>query len=640
MMPVPDAAYWKERFTQLEKSAHREAQETYADIESMYKTADREIEQKMSAWYQRFAINNNISMSEARRLLNTTELKEFRWTVQDYIRHGKENGVSADWSKQLENASARFHVTRLQALQLDLQQTVEVLFGGQTDAFNQLMKQTYLDSYYHTAFEIQRGVGIGWDIAHIDQKQLQTVLQRPWTVDGRNFSERIWTNKSALISELQKTLQQNIILQKAPDESIKALSQRLGVSESNAARLLYTESAYFQATSQGNCFRALGVDNVIFIATLDERTSEICQQMDGSIIPMKDYQPGVTVPPLHPWCRSVTAPYYKDLEGIGERAARDPETGETYWVSRSIKYPEWKSAFVDGGSKDGLTSTNQQTRIYDSDFAKALGKQAYDACMDVLEGCGSTEAQAVWSAYESDIGVADINERKRAHCDWDAKIHVDLAENMKGNTWDKPAQVVFHESGHAIDMIAGKRYGFEPGSVWHDHSPQGLFSYNYRQGLFPRTIKEEINTLVSAKDAEMKTEFKAHSTDYAWLVQHDFVMQWQVDYYLRNGRWVGGEPKYSKAMAYKAIEREIRALSPFQKADLSDIMEGATHEKIRVGWGHGNNYWKNGSWTLATEAFAEMYDSTVANAESLDTIKQYLPKSYGIFMDMLKEIVK
>lgn len=488
-MPVPDAAYWKERFTQLENSAHREAQQTWADIESMYKTAEREIEQKMSAWYQRFAINNNISMSEARRLLNTNELKEFRWTVQDYIKHGKENGVSADWSKQLENASARFHITRLQALQLDLQQTVEVLYGGQSDRFDQLMKQTYLDSYYHTAFEIQRGVGIGWDIAHINQKQLQTVLQRPWTADGRNFSDRIWSNKSALIGELQKTLQQNIILGKAPDESIKALSQKLGVSESNAARLMYTETAYFQSVSQGDSYRALGVDNVIFVATLDERTSDICQQMDGSIIPMKDYNPGVTVPPLHPWCRSVTAPYYKDLEGIGERAARDPETGKTYWVPRSTKYPEWKSAFVDGGSKDGLTDTGSGATL-------TLGKCSTVAEVEKwmkdhqwfkdgavsLSGCDLESAKAVAGAYEQVFdefpcmvgkidgvrakslgewtyaqcytrggGAVEVNNKKFNDAVALAKSYLDdvkMGFHTKGTDW---TSIVTHELGHALD---------------------------------------------------------------------------------------------------------------------------------------------------------------------------------------------
>jgi SPP1 gp7 family putative phage head morphogenesis protein len=346
-MAMPNAEYWKERFKQLEASAHRSAEATWADVEAMYRRADREIDQKMSAWYRRFAGNNGIAdMAEARRLLNSRELKEFRWTVEEYIRRGKENGISADWSKQLENASARFHVTRLQALQLDLQQSVEELTGGQLDAFDGQMKRAYLDSYYHTAYEIQRGVGLGWDVAAVDRRQLEAVLKKPWALDGYNFSERIWTNKEALIAELQKQLTQSLMLGRGAGEAVEALSKKLGASKSNAARLLYTESAYFHSLSQGDSFREMGVKQFEFIATLDERTSEICQQMDGQIFDMKDYQPGTNVPPLHPWCRSVTAPYFKSLEGIGERATRDPETGKTLRVPRSMKYAEWKEKFV------------------------------------------------------------------------------------------------------------------------------------------------------------------------------------------------------------------------------------------------------------------------------------------------------
>lgn len=634
-----ESEYWAERWVQLEDSNHRRAEETMTVIDDAYRQAEREVESQLSTWYQRFADNNGIvDMAEARRLLNSGELAEFKWTVEQYIQHGRENGISADWSKELENASARFHVTRLEALRLNIQQSAEVLFGNQLDQMDALLRETYLGSYYHTAFTIQTGTGVAWNIATLNQGAIQIAVNRPWAFDGRNFSDRIWANRTALINELQRNLTQSLMMENTCEKTIDALMNRFGVSRNQAARLVHTENAYVHSVAQGDSYRANGVKQVIFVATLDDRTSDICREMDGTIIDMKDYSPGQTVPPLHPWCRSVTAPHSDLLAGIGERAARDPETGKTYYVPRDMTYKDWKQTFVDGGSKDGLQPA--APRDYDSDFAKALGKQAYNRCRDILAGCGSPEARAVWDAYEGDVGVADINETKRAHCDWDAKIHVDLPESMKGSTWDKPAQTVFHESGHAIDMVAGKRYGYEPGSVWHEHSPKGLFSYRYKNGAFPKSIKDEVNAMVSAKDTTMKAEFKAHAGDWDWMVQHGYLEQWNLDWFRENGVWLGGEPKYSKTMAYKAIEREIRALSPFQKADLSDMMEGATRAKIQVGWGHGNSYWKNGDWTLATEAFAEMYDSTVTNPESLETIKQYLPKSYELFVEMLGEIIK
>ena len=55
----------------------------------------------------------------------------------------------------------------------------------------------------------------------------------------------------------------------------------------------------------------------------------------------------MTVPPFHPNCRSVTAPYFDDELELGTRAAKDLETGKTVSVPEDMTYPEWKKVFVD-----------------------------------------------------------------------------------------------------------------------------------------------------------------------------------------------------------------------------------------------------------------------------------------------------
>ena len=67
-------------------------------------------------------------------------------------------------------------------------------------------------------------------------------------------------------------------------------------------------------------------------------------------MPMSDFKSGVTAPPFHPNCRSVTVPYlddeFREIFGEGERAARD-ENGKTVSVPEDMTYPEWKKVFVD-----------------------------------------------------------------------------------------------------------------------------------------------------------------------------------------------------------------------------------------------------------------------------------------------------
>ena len=80
---------------------------------------------------------------------------------------------------------------------------------------------------------------------------------------------------------------------------------------------------------------------------------------------MKDYQPGVTAPPFHVFCRSTTVPYFdEDFGDIGERAARDEETGKTYYIPDDMNYQNWKETFVDGGDKSGFDVVDDGSTLH------------------------------------------------------------------------------------------------------------------------------------------------------------------------------------------------------------------------------------------------------------------------------------
>lgn len=367
---MPNSNYWKERFKQLEAAQNRKGADTYLEIENQYRQAQKEIEGKINTWYQRFATNNNLSMAEARRMLRDKELAELKWNVKDYIKQGQANAFNGQWIKELENASARFHISRLEALKLQTQQSLELMFGNQLDSIDTAMKRIYLDGYYHTAYELQKGFGIGWDIAGLDQKKIEKVIRKPWAVDGKNFSNRIWSNKEKLISEVHREITQDIMLGRDPQKAIDNISKKMNTSKVNAGRLIMTEEAYFSSAAQKDCFHDLGVEQYEIVATLDSHTSDICQNLDGQVFPMKDFEPGVTAPPFHVYCRSTTVPYFEeDFGQVGKRAARG-EDGKTYYVSADMTYKEWKKSFVDGGDKLNLKHNLPITiKAKDSDTA-------------------------------------------------------------------------------------------------------------------------------------------------------------------------------------------------------------------------------------------------------------------------------
>ncbi len=345
---MPNKSYWQERFAQLEEREHQASLEYYAGVQAQMDRAQRAIQGEIEAWYGRIARNNEVSIDEARKMLRGKELDEFRWNVDEYIQKGRENAIDGKWMKELENASARAHISRLEAINIQVQNECEKLFGGYLDSFDKYIEDTYKDVRNHTAYEIQRGIGVGTPIIGIDKKQLEKIITKPWAVDGKNFSDRIWQSKAQLIDKLRTALTQGCILGKPVDKVIDEMSKAMNVSKSQAGRLIQTESAYFSNLATHDTYKELGVEEYEILATLDSHTSEICRSMDGKHFKVSQQEPGVNAPPFHPNCRSTTMPYFDDEFTEGEmRIARDEE-GKSYYVPGNIKYPTWKKAFVDG----------------------------------------------------------------------------------------------------------------------------------------------------------------------------------------------------------------------------------------------------------------------------------------------------
>lgn len=354
---MTNAEYWKQRFTQLEAAQNRKGATAYLEMEKQYKAAQNELEAQIARWYQRFADSNGISLAQAKQWLKGQDLAEFKWDVKEYIKYGKENAINGAWMQELENASSKFHISRLEALQIQTQNSLETMFAQQLGTMKKALSDVYTSGYYHTAYAVQQGFGLGWDIAGLDQVQIEKVLSKPWAVDGYNFSTRIWNSKTKLIGEVHNELSKNLLTGADPQKAIDSLAKKMGTSKSNAGRLVMTEQAYFSSAAQKDCFNDLDVEEYEIVATLDSHTSDICRSLDGKVFKMSDYKPGVTAPPFHVYCRSTTAPHFKDNFDAGERAARGAD-GKTYYVPDDVTYSEWRKAFVDG-DKSGFAEVQK-----------------------------------------------------------------------------------------------------------------------------------------------------------------------------------------------------------------------------------------------------------------------------------------
>lgn len=627
-----NSEYWVQRAKQLEESQNKKGLDTYFEIEQQYRKAQKEIENKINTWYQRLADNNKISLAEARKMISGNELKEFKWDVNDYIKYGKENAINGKWIKELENASAKFHISKYEALKIQTQQSLEVMFGNQLDKIDSTMRKIYTDGYFRNAYELQKGIGVGWNIAGIDQPQLDKIIMKPWAIDGKNFSERIWENKEKLISEVHKELTQNIILGNDPQKVIDNIAKKMNTSKTNAGRLVMTEKAYFSALSQKDCFKELGVEEYKIVATLDSVTSEICQTLDGQHFPLKDFQPGTTAPPFHVNCRSTTAPYFKDNFGyIGERSARGKD-GKTYYVPGNMDYKEWKKTFVDGMDKPKLQKTTSDDKIEIKKFdiegnttklKSAMSALEYNAYLERLNNHNNNSIKKLYSNYADGVSEIKCSKSRGQYSPVDNSIIFSYPEQKYlDNGMDKYSTVA-HEYGHYFDIKCNYE-GLTFNEIDSIHKNINYASIVFKKSAsssdeFLAAVREDRKLLKSKLTSEIMEDLRKHHASNGVQDAIDGLLGKRIS-------WGHGDTYYNrKYSAVKKLNEQKGLKRAYEELGFDLSNQAKVQYECRI-------------YEAASEMWANIMAAEVNGGESLKYVKEYLPNSYKAMIKILERV--
>ena len=583
-MTKPNSEYWAGRFAQLEEVQHKTSEQYLKNLQKEYTKAMKAIDDEVAVFYARYASAEGISYSEAKRILTSDEKETYRMTVEEYIKKGKTLDYSKEWADELERASTVYRVSRLQSLQTDMQQQLEALFGKQDKTTEKHLNSIYTDGYYRSAYEISKGAGVGISMEKLDNGAVNKILHTPWAPDGADFSERIWRDKCRLISEMQTVLAQGFIRGESYEKMTDMLAKRMDVARSRAENLVVTESAFFAEQARQDCMNFLEVEQYEIVATLDSKTSAICQRMDGKVFDMKDFDAGVTAPPFHCRCRTTTCPHFddSDLEGYipEKRAARDPETGKTVYVPGDMTYAEWKDTFVDDELQDASSTWKKlkkfvgkryddATRYNPPKTLKELPDKYKNDAMRIINNAPQPlksvtlkHIDAFKFAKVDAIGGFRNNSKYGIYIDWKKSI-ADVRGKHSG---------LFHEMGHTIDRLYGN-----------------------------------VSTKSNLKDYLQQ--------DFDRLV-NKYMKLYHVD---RNG-------------AYSVISKELKQQKSNQAYVLSDLFGGMTNNKCVGGFQHEPEYWEK-PMKLEKEMFAHFYGITLRNDnKALNVIKQAFPSAYAEFI--------
>lgn len=295
--------------------------ECYGHIKNNYKITDNEV----------LSIMKSANIDSYNKLIEVVKRKDFPQELIDYLSSPNQRIKFERMLQQKSNIDAA--ITRLSNIQ------------NTTTA--DTIKEVAKDSYYRSIFEVQKHTGIGFSFNEWDEELFSKLARKKWS--GENYSTRIWNNRDKLAEIIKGEIMQGFIAGKTQDEMYDVIINEFAVSNSNARRLIRTESCYASNEMEMQSYSECDIEKYIFVATLDLRTSDICASLDGKVFDVKDAMPGKNMPPMHPWCRSTTIEYVDDetLKSM-KRRARDPVTGKNITVPANMTYAEWHKKFVEG----------------------------------------------------------------------------------------------------------------------------------------------------------------------------------------------------------------------------------------------------------------------------------------------------
>ncbi|WP_440249450.1 minor capsid protein [Dialister succinatiphilus] len=288
--------YWSKREAYKLKKGLKDLKKIEKELVNEYKKAMNEIGKEISNLFYKYAKDNNLSFSDAKKYLNSSEFREFKRDLKSYMKLIEEY-ADDELLLELNTLSMKSRISRLEEIFYQCGKYINEVYESTNNRLQIAYSSTIKDNYYQTIYDIHKAIGVGASFSYIDNDMIKEILAFPWS--GRHYSQRLWSNRTKLKNAMVEELTQMLIQGKGVKETSKALSKRLDADLKNCIRLIHTEHGYFMEQASQKAYDELDIDKYKILATLDKRTSKICQDLDGEVFNVKDAIVGVNMPPFH-----------------------------------------------------------------------------------------------------------------------------------------------------------------------------------------------------------------------------------------------------------------------------------------------------------------------------------------------------
>lgn len=296
------------------------------EIIGIYDDSLKRVEKEINTILRNYAKNSNISIESLKEFLTESEQSGLLERLQLSMYN---TGVLDKQTEKWLKTNYQFRLDRQTALKQQLE-AERIMVLKQERAISKKLYSKGIEQTYSSLTKDL--IGASKDISDAVK---ESMLTKRWIADN-NYSERIWNNTGQLKNDLDQMLNATNLAGRNPQQLINDLKDRYEVSQHQAARLVRTEMNYFHNQTILKGYEDAGIEEYEYSAVRDNRTSAVCSDMDGNKHKIKDAEPGVNYPPMHPNCRSTTLPVIPGYES-SERRYKNPITGESEITTKTYE---------------------------------------------------------------------------------------------------------------------------------------------------------------------------------------------------------------------------------------------------------------------------------------------------------------
>lgn len=596
--------YWDKRALRRLTDAEKISDQHITQIKKIYEQAYRDVSKEIQRTYRAYSKNTGLDVEKLKELLTVKETDKVWKTLK---RQGLDQYIKDNYKSR---------ISRLEQIQAQIYGKAKLIYPKEELQQTMAYKGVINDSYYKAIYDTQKGLGYDFSFNKIDNNTINLLLNEKWS--GLNYSQRIWKNTDYLAEALSYTIGGAMLSGQSIEKTTKQIKERFNVSKYYAERLVRTETNHFNNEADAMAYEQMGVKKYVFVATLDTRTSDICQSHDNKVYNFKDKEVGVNYPPLHPNCRSKTRGYIsEEVERTLKRRARNPYTGRTEVID-NISYKDW-------AKKNGLTTNISPKSDKSADkTTKNLKKVPKNDIINISTSDLPNELQTKKELNNSKILTEYINNSKNTNpkvvkvyklmgkvtniptkishaMDSSISYRYNRVKgvvndfkltipNLKGVDDIANINTVLHENMHFIDFMSG-------------NNTSKLYSSLNSNGLID--VIKNTDASMSDKVSELFTDFNTKCKELRTNISNTYNPQFNklnasikagdIEYEEYSKKWKEVKKLFNQEVKEaELIERSYNGGGINSLQDIYDALSGGVYRDTgKVTFGHGTKYYRS-----------------------------------------------